>query len=80
MTKKSVRGIERIRDMESYGNFDTDKIVDVVIANKDIIRKVETGEGRIDVYLNLRANKQRLVDGMVEIFKKFNAYSNILVG
>jgi len=73
MTKKSVHGIESVKDMESSGNFDADKIVEVLITNKDIIRKVETGKDHIDVYLNLRASRQRLVDGIAEMYKKFDA-------
>lgn len=73
MTKKSVRGIDNVRKMESSGDFDADKIVDAVIANKDVIRKVEISENHIDVYLNLRASKQRLVDGIAEMYKKFDA-------
>lgn len=75
MTKKSVRGIGKIKKMESSGDFDVDKIIDVVKANKDIMRKVETGENHIDVYLNLRASKQRLADGIAEMYKKFCACS-----
>lgn len=76
MVKKSVLGIGKIRKMESLGDFDVDKIVEVINTNKDIIRKVESDcEDSISVYLNLRATKDKLVSGMIDIFGKFNAHS-----
>lgn len=75
MTKKYVPGIDEIKKMESLGDFDVDKIVEVIESNKDIIRRVEPGEYSISIYLNLRATKDKLVGGMVDMFGKFGAHS-----
>ena len=76
MAKKSVLGIGKIRKMESSGDFEVEKVVEVINANKDIIRKVESdGEDSISIYLNLRATKDKLVGGIVEMYDKFNARS-----
>ncbi len=78
MTKKSVKGIGRIKKMESLGDFDVDKIADAIDANKDIIRRVEPGESgeySISIYLNLRATKDKLVCGVADLFKRFDACS-----
>lgn len=44
MTKKSVPGIDNVKKMESLGDFDVDKIVGIIEANKNIIHKVEAGK------------------------------------
>jgi hypothetical protein len=75
MTKKSVPGIEEVEKMESSGDFEVEKVVEVIDANKDIIHKVEVDEYSISVHLNFGASKHRLVDGIADIYGKFNAYS-----
>lgn len=79
MTKKSVPGIDKVKEMESSGDFDVEKVVEVIDANKDIIYKVEVDDYSISIYLNVGVSKLRLVDGIVDIYGKFNAYSADLI-
>lgn len=75
MTKKSVPGIDEVVKIESSGDFDVEKVVETIRANRDIISKVEAGDYSISVYLDLRADRKRLVDGIADICSKFHACS-----
>lgn len=79
MIKKSVPGIDGIKKMESLGDFDVDKIVGVIDANKDIIHKVEVDGYSVSIYLNLSVNKKTLVDGLADMFNRFGQSSADLV-
>lgn len=80
---KPVPGIGEVEKMESSGNFDVEKVVEVINDNRDIIYKVEAGEGEdnysISVNLNFSVPKHRLVDGIADMFNRFNQSSADLV-
>ena len=83
--KESVKGIEKIKCIESLGGFDTDDIIKTIELHKDAILKVErvdvlsisrqSDDYAIEIYLNLRADKKKLIDAVVDMFKKFKAAS-----
>ena len=79
--KKQVQGIRSVKNIEDFSGFDSEQVVRTIEENKDIILKVEpykphdSFEDAIDVYLNLKAEKTRLVDGILNIFNKFEATS-----
>jgi hypothetical protein len=75
MTEKSVPGIDKVKEMESSGDFDVEKVVQVIDDNRDIILKVEAEDYSISIYLDLSADKKRLVDGIADMCSKFHAYS-----
>lgn len=73
---ETVPGISEIGDMPYSENFDIEEIAKIAEENKDIILKVEPiNEDSLDVYINLDAEKQRLVDGIVDMFNRFHATS-----
>lgn len=73
--KESVVGIDKVRKMENSGDFEVEKVVEAIESNKDIIQKVETGEHYICVYMNLGADRRRLVDGIADLYSRFSACS-----
>jgi hypothetical protein len=88
MTKKSIRpvpGIDKVEKMESSGNFEVEKVIEVISDNKDIINNVEAGDSdagdySISVNLNIGGvSKVRLVDGVVDMFNRFNQSSVDLI-
>lgn len=87
MTKRPVKpvpGIDEVEKMESSGNFDVEKVVEVINNNRDIIYKVEAGDFESDDYsvsvnLNFSVPKHRLVDGIADMFTRFNQSSADLI-
>lgn len=74
--EESVPGINEIRESEDFNDFESKKIVEIVEANKNIIKKVESiARNSIDIYLNLGTNRQDLVKGIIDMINEFGATS-----
>lgn len=74
--EESVPGINEIKESEDFNDFEPKKIVEIVEANKNIIKKVESiARNSIDIYLNLGINRQDLVKGIIDMINNFGATS-----
>lgn len=73
-----VPGIDYIREMEDYNNFDSKRIIDIIEKNKDIIIDVDSTEDHDGVVICLKSeggkiDRKRLIEGIIDIVDEFCA-------
>lgn len=74
--EESIPGINEIKELDDFNNFEPKKIVEILETNKNIIKKVESiSDNSIDIYLNLGTNRQDLVKGIIDMINEFGATS-----
>lgn len=73
-----VPGIDYIREMEDYHNFDSAKVIHIIENNKDIIKEVDIAKDNDGVRIYLKSeenniNCQRFIEGIIDMVDGFFA-------